>query len=148
MCVIGRISVCVCSYSYLYYLHEHKLCRCARTTTPSRPGTQPLVMLLCGVFWRSIRNHYLLASSSCVRLPCLSMYVRTYRNSIMNALLQYYYDIITTAAPWGFFYSKRYLFWDNMTPIWKQCLAKFYVINLSIHMYIKICRISGEYRSK
>ena len=35
-----------------------------------------------------------------------------------------------------------------MTPIWKECLVKFYVINQSIHMYIKIRRITGEYRSK
>ena len=34
-----------------------------------------------------------------------------------------------------------------MTPIWKEYLAKFYVVNLSIHMCIKIRRIPGEYRS-
>ena len=52
----------VCSYSYLYYLHEYKLCRCARTRMipPSRLGTQPLAILLCGFFWRSNRSHYLL----------------------------------------------------------------------------------------
>ena len=45
-------SVCVIehSYSYLYVLNEYKLCRCGRTRIipPSRPGTQSLVMLLCG----------------------------------------------------------------------------------------------------
>ena len=60
--VCNRAHQCVCSYSYLYYLHEYKRCRCARTTTPSRLGTQPLVMLLCGVFWHSNRNHYCTSS--------------------------------------------------------------------------------------
>ena len=51
-----------------------------------------------------------------------------------------------------FFYSKSRLFWDSMMAIWKyrlaRGLAKFYFINFSIHMYIKIRRIAGEYGSK
>ena len=88
---------CVCSYSYLYYLYKYKLCQCARTTTPSRPWTQPLVLLLCGVFWRSNCSHYLMVFVMRVRLPCLPMYVRTYRYSIikctttmMSCLLRYH----------------------------------------------------------
>ena len=50
---------------------------------PSRPGTQPLVMLLCGFFWRSNNNHYLLVLVM-RDLPRLSMYVRTYRNPIIK----------------------------------------------------------------
>ena len=36
-----------CSCSYLYCLHEYKLYRCVRTSIipPSRPGTQPIVLL-------------------------------------------------------------------------------------------------------
>ena len=61
VCVVCHYQ-CVCSYSYLYYLHEDKLYRCAQTCIlpPSRPGTQPLVMLMCGFFGRSHRNHYFL----------------------------------------------------------------------------------------
>ena len=73
--VCNRAHQCVYSYSHLYYLHEYKLCRCARTTTPSRPGTQPLVMLLCGVFWRSNRNHYILVLV--MRALAMSFHVRT-----------------------------------------------------------------------
>ena len=100
--VCNRAHQCVCSYSYLYYLHEYKLCRCARTTTPSRPGTQPLVMPLCGVFWRSNRRHYLLALV--MRALAMSIHVRTYLPKFNNEM-HYYYDIIPTAVPWGFFSS-------------------------------------------
>ena len=48
-----------------------------------------------------------------------------------------------------FLYSRYYSFWDkNMAPIWKYCLARLYLINLSIHMYIETRRITREYRSK
>ena len=55
---IERISVCALTRTYI---------TCKSTNyadvpelPPSRPGTQPHVMLLCGFFWRSNRNHYLL----------------------------------------------------------------------------------------
>ena len=69
---------CVCSCSYLHYLHEYKLCRCARTRiiTSSRPGTRPLVVLLCGFFWSSNRNHYLLVLVT--RTLATPIHVRTY----------------------------------------------------------------------
>ena len=79
----------MCSYSYLYYLHEYKQCRCARTTIPSRPGTQPLAMLLCGVFWRSNRNHHLLVLV--MRALATSIHVRTYLPKFNNEM-HYYYD--------------------------------------------------------
>ena len=82
-----------------------------------------------------------------MRALAMFIHVRTYLLQFNNEML-YCYDIIPTAVPWGFFNSKYYLFWDKMTPIWKQCLAKLYAINLSIHMYIKIRSLSGEYRSK
>ena len=86
--VCNRAHQCVCSYSYLlYHLHEYKLCRCARTTTPSRPGTQPLVMLLCGVFWRSNRNHYLFVLV--MRALVISIHVRTYLLKFNNEMRYY-----------------------------------------------------------
>ena len=97
--VCNRAHQCVFSYSYLYYLHEYKLCRCARTTTPSRRGTQPLVMLLCGVFWRSNRNHNLVLV---MRALAMSIHVGTYLPKFNNEM-HYYYDIIPTAVPWGFY---------------------------------------------
>ena len=76
--VCNRAHQCVCSYSYLYYLHEYKLRRCARTCIipPSRLDTQPLVMLLCGFFWRSNRGHYLLVLV--MRALTTSIYQRAY----------------------------------------------------------------------
>ena len=58
MCVIEPISVCALTRIYITctstnYVDVPEL-------PPSRPGTQPLVMLLCGFFWRSNRNNYLL----------------------------------------------------------------------------------------
>ena len=66
------------SYSYIYYLHGYKLCRCARTRIipPSRPGMQPLVLLLCGIFCRSNRNYYLLVLVT--RALTMSTNVRRY----------------------------------------------------------------------
>ena len=104
--VSNRAHQCVCSYSYLYYLHEHKLCRCARTTTPSRPGTQPLVRLLCGVFWRSNRIHYLLVLV--MRALAMSIHVCTYLPKFSNKM-HYYYDLMPTAVPWGFIYCTSYI---------------------------------------
>ena len=72
---------------------------------------QPLVMLLCGVFWRSNRSHYLLVLV--MRALAMSIDVRTYLPKFKNDV-HYYYDIIPTAVPWGFFNSKYYLFWDKM----------------------------------
>ena len=109
--VCNRAHQCVCSYSYLYYLHKYKLCRCARTTTPSRPGTQSLVMLLCGVFWRSNRNHYLLILV--MRALAMSIHVSTFRkkfNNEMQYLPRYHGD---------FFTVNIICLGQNMTPIWK-----------------------------
>ena len=70
-------------------------------STPSRPGTQPLVMLLCGFFWRSNRNHYLLVLV--MRALATFTHVRMYLpkfNKNKGTIM------IPTAVPWGFFYSK------------------------------------------
>ena len=73
---------------------------CPNYHTPSRPGTQPLVTLLCGVFWRSSRNHYLLVST--MRALAMSIHVRTYLPKFNNEM-HFYYDSISTAVPRGFF---------------------------------------------
>ena len=93
--------ISVCSYSYLYYLREYKLCRCARTriTPPSRPGTQPLVMLMLGFFRRSNRNHYLLVVV--MRALASSIHVRTCHRTSINKCT----TMIPTAVPRGFFYQ-------------------------------------------
>ena len=104
----------VCSFSYLYYSHEYKQC-CARTRIipPSRPGTQPRVMLLCGFFWRSNRNHYLLVLV--MRAFATSIHIRAYLPLV-------HYD--TYRGTMGiFFYSKYSVLGQNMTPIWKQTLS-------------------------
>ena len=111
----------VCSYSYLYHLHEYKLCRCSRTRIlpPSRPGTKPLVMLLCSFFWGTKTNQYQLVKSF-VRLPRPSMYVGTYRNSTINA---------PAAVPLGLFYSQCSLSWDEIirqVGINVECQLLFY----------------------
>ena len=87
MCVLTRIYITCTSKNYV------KL-------PPSRPGTQPLATLLCGVFWRSKRNHYLLVLA--MRALAMSIHVRTYVPKLNNEM-HYYYDIIPTAVPWGFF---------------------------------------------
>ena len=134
--VCNRVHQCVCSCSYLYYSHEYKLCRCAETTTPSRPGTQPLVMPLCGVFWRSDRNNYLLVLV--MRALAMSIHVRTYLPKFNNEM-HYYYDIIPTAIPWGFFCTV------NIICFWTKYDANSEI--MSRHMYIKIRRTTREYRS-
>ena len=102
-------------------------------TPPSRPGAKPLViMLLRGFFWRSTGNHYHLILVMRALATSLSMYVRTYRNSINKCII-----MIPTAVSRGFLGL-------NMTPIWKYCRAKFF---LSSSPYIKIRRINGEYSS-
>ena len=96
--VCNRAHQCVCSYSYLYYLHDYKLRRRARTTTP-HTGRGRSHSLLCGVFWRSNRNHYLLVLV--MRALAMSIHVRTYLPKFNNEM-HYYYNIIPTAVPWGF----------------------------------------------
>ena len=73
VCIRASVSVCALTRTYI---------TCASTNyvdvpelPPSRPGTQPLViMLLCGFFWRSNRNHYLLVlvmrACACHVYPC------------------------------------------------------------------------------
>ena len=133
VCVIER--QCVYSYSYLYYLHERKLCRCARTRIlppSSRPGTRPLVMLLYGFFWRSTRNHYLFVLA--MRALVMSIHVRTYLPKFNNEM-HYYYDIIPTAVPWGFFLQQ--IVFVSGQIIWKYYLAQSYFISLSIYQHLK-----------
>ena len=119
------------SYSYLYYLHEYKLCRCARTSImpPSRMETATRIMLMCGFFWRSNRDHYFLVSVT--RALASSIIVRTYVSPKFNKQM-HYHDIIPYRGTL-FFFSVFFVLGQIMTPIWKYCLAKFYVINLSIH---------------
>ena len=136
-----NIASSVCCYSYPYYLHEYKLCPCARTSIipPSRPGTQPLVMLMCGFFWRSNRNHYLLVLV--MRALVSSIHVRTcHRNSINKCTI-----MIPTAVTWGFFFSKYSLFWDKLLLQFGSNVLPCYI--LSISSYMKIRRSSAEYRS-
>ena len=80
VCVIEH--QCMCSFSYLHYLHKYKLCRCARTRIipPSRPGMQPLVMLLGVFFLCSNRNRYLLVLV--MRALATSIHVRTYLSKL------------------------------------------------------------------
>ena len=61
-------------------------------TTLEIPGTQPLAMLLCVVFWGSNRNHYYLLLVLVMRPLChvyvhVCIYVYLYRNSKINALV-------------------------------------------------------------
>ena len=79
-------------------LWRGELCRCARNRIipPSRLGIQPLVML-CGLFWRSRRNRYLLVLViRALCLPRLSMHVLTYRNSINKCS-----TMVPTLVPWS-----------------------------------------------
>ena len=99
VCVIQRISVCALTRIFI---------NCTSTNyvdvpelPSSKPGTQPLVMLLCGFFWRSTRNHYLLVLV--LRALAMSIRVRTYLPKFKNEMHYYYYHIIPTGVPWGFF---------------------------------------------
>ena len=74
VCVIERISVCALTRTYITctstnYVDVPEL-------PPSRPGTQPIVMLLCGFFWRSNRDHHLLLLV--MRALATSIQARTY----------------------------------------------------------------------
>ena len=73
VCVLLRAPILLARVQTTWYV-----CQCARIRIipPSRPGMQPLVMLLCVFFWRSNHNH-----SLCVLvMPALatSIHVRTY----------------------------------------------------------------------
>ena len=97
VCVIERISVCALTRIYITctstnYVDVPEL-------TPPRPGTQPLVMLLCGFFWRSNRNHYLLVLV--MHALAMSIHIRTYLPKFNNKT--HYYGIIPTTLPWGLF---------------------------------------------
>ena len=56
LCVIEHRSVCALTRTYITCTSTHYVD--VPELPPSRPGTQPLVMLLHGFFWRSNRNHY------------------------------------------------------------------------------------------
>ena len=75
-------------------LAQHSQSLLPRFSPPSRPGTQPLVMLLCGFLWRSTRSHYLLVLVMRALATCISMNVRTYRHSIITCT-----TMIPTAVP-------------------------------------------------
>ena len=63
-------------------------------------------MLLCGVFRRSNRIHYFHVLLT-MRALAMPINVRTYVPKFNNEM-HYYYDIVPTAVPWGFCYSKYY----------------------------------------
>ena len=90
-------------------------------------------MLLCGLFWHSTRNHYLLVLVTRALATSISMYVRPDRNSVNKCT-----TIIPTAVPWGFFHSVI-------------CFGTKYYANLEIMscqvLFINLS-ITGEYRSK
>ena len=90
--------ISVFSYSHLYFLHEYKLCRCARITTLEAGDAATCNAALCGCFWRSNRNHYLLVQVMRALAASISTYVRTYRNSIIKCTR----TVIPTAVPWRF----------------------------------------------
>ena len=85
VCVIESISVCALTRIHITctstnYVDVPEL-------PPSRPGKQPLVMLLCGFFWRSNRNHYLLVLVT--RALAMSIHVRTYLPKFNNEMHYY-----------------------------------------------------------
>ena len=73
-------------------------------------------MLLCGFFWRSNRNHYLLVLVMRALATSISMYVRTYRNSIIELR---YYDTYRGTMEIIFTVNILFVLGQNMTPIWK-----------------------------
>ena len=83
------------------------------------------------LFWRSNRNHTLLvlvimrALATSIH-PCT--YVPTNQNSTNKCT-----TMIPTAGPCFFLPLTFFNLGQHMTPIWKQCLAKFYCITLSKH---------------
>ena len=92
LCVTERISVCALARIYITctstnYVNVPEI-------PSSRPGMQPLAMLLRSFFWRSNRNHYLLVLVMRALATSISMYVRTYRNSIIECV-----TMIRTAVP-------------------------------------------------
>ena len=119
VCVIEPISVCALTRIYI----TCKITNYADVPElpASRPGMQPLVMLLCGFSWRSNRNHYLLVLVMRALDMSIHVHVRTYRHSIMkcttiNTMISYlprYHRY--------YFYSKYYfevfVLGQNMTPI-------------------------------
>ena len=109
----------------------------------SRPGTQPLAMLLCGVFWRSDRYHYLLVLV--MRALAMSIHVRTYLPKFNNEM-HYYYDTIPTAVPWGLFLKKLIFVWDEILRQFGNNVLPS--LSLSTSPHIKIRRITGEYCSR
>ena len=74
----------------------------------SRPGTQPLVMLLCGAFWCSNRNHYILVLV--MRALAMSIDVPTYVPKFNNKVHYYYLP----RHHEDFFHRKYFLFWDEI----------------------------------
>ena len=135
----------MCSYSYIYYLHEYTLCRCVRTRiipSSSRPGMPPFVMLMCGFFWRSIRNHYLFVLV--MRALGSPIRVQTYVPPKFNKEMHYYYYTYHRGAM-GIFFT-RILFWDIISRHFGNNVLPSFILSTS--PYIKIRSIAGEYRSK
>ena len=107
--VCNRASVCVLLLVAILLARVQTMCMCPNSyiTTPSRPGTQPLVMLLCGFFWRSsriqLRPRF---SHACACHVYIHVCACTYRSSINN-----YTTMIPAAVPWSFFlHLKEFLF--------------------------------------
>ena len=118
MCALTRTYIACTS---TYYVDVTEL-------PPSRPGTQPLVMLLSGFFWRSNRNHYLLVLVMRALATSISMYVRTCRNSINKCT-----TMIPTALRWRFCTANIVCFgtkYDANLEL-KSCQVLF--INLFMH---------------
>ena len=107
------VSVCALTRTYTTWTSTHYVD--VPDLPPSRPGTQAFVMLLCGFFWRSNRNHYLL-----VRALATSIHVRTY---LPKFNMKCTTTMIPTVVPWGFLYSNNiiilFVLAQNTTPIWK-----------------------------
>ena len=131
MCALPRIYI-TCTSTNSFDVPELPL---------SRPGKQPLVTLLCGFFWRSNRNHYLLVLV--MRALATSIHVRTYvpKTQQINALPlylpRYHGDL---------FYSKYYMLWDKIGRQFENNVLPSFILSAS--PYIKIRRVTGEYRSK
>ena len=117
--VCNRASVSVCALTYTYITCTSINYVDVPELPCSRPGTQPLVQCCCVAFcffWRSNRVTYLLVFVMHALAASISMYVRTYRNSIIKCTT----TLIPTAVPWGFFFQEvLFVLGRNMTPIWK-----------------------------
>ena len=135
-----RVVLRVRIYTTCTRVQTMSICQNLYNTTLESPGTQPLAMLLCGVFWDSNGNHYYfpLVLVVCQLATSISMYVRVptefqYINAQLWYLPQYHGDFITVNIVC--FGTKYYA---NLEMMSYQ--VSFYQ---PLHTYIKIRRITG-----